>query len=60
MSVGRRWLYIFGTEGGDAVKVGLVLTENRLAPRLREGRAGVQAGQPPGVGIGPIGWGESP
>lgn len=33
---GQPWLYVFGTPGGDAVKVGRVSTEDRLAPRLHE------------------------
>ena len=31
-----RWLYVFGAPGDDVVKVGLVLLEERLKPRLRE------------------------
>lgn len=35
MSIATRWLYVFGTDGGDSVKVGLVLTEEALSARVR-------------------------
>jgi len=36
MARGDRWLYAFAGAGSATVKIGLVLREDRLVPRLRE------------------------